>query len=75
LAVLPIISGTDLIKVLTKITFKVTRQKGSHVVLRKSGLPPLSIPLHPELKKGLLLSLITVAKVEKDDLIKLLKDP
>lgn len=75
MAVLPVISGTDLIKALHKITFRPARQVGSHVVLRKTGFPPLSVPLHQELKKGLLLHLITVANVGKDELIRLLRDP
>ncbi len=32
---LPIVSGKDIIKVLTKVGFRVDRQKGSHIYLNK----------------------------------------
>jgi predicted RNA binding protein YcfA (HicA-like mRNA interferase family) len=52
---LPVISGEKAIKAFIRAGWKVDRQVGSHVILRKEGSPiTLSIPLHRELKKGLL---------------------
>jgi predicted RNA binding protein YcfA (HicA-like mRNA interferase family) len=51
---LPIISGNELIKILTKhFRFRVLRQKGSHVTLT-NDISFITIPLHPELDKGTL---------------------
>jgi predicted RNA binding protein YcfA (HicA-like mRNA interferase family) len=54
---LPTISGLDAIKRLKKAGFIATRQKGSHVRLEKfdgEKTIKITVPLHPELKKGTL---------------------
>lgn len=56
---LPIISGAGAIKVFENAGFTRARQSGSHVVLKKENFPVLlSVPLHKELDRGLLRSLI-----------------
>lgn len=54
------ISGKDAVKAFGKIGYVVTRQKGSHVRLKSTLRPsdPLTIPLHKELKIGLIKALI-----------------
>jgi predicted RNA binding protein YcfA (HicA-like mRNA interferase family) len=52
------ISGKDAIRRLKKLGYIIVRQKGSHVRLNHPAKPPLTVPLHRELKKGLLLQLI-----------------
>lgn len=43
------------------------RISGSHAILRKEGSPvTLSVPLHPEMRKGVLRSLIKDAAIEID---------
>ena len=50
---LPVISGADCVKALTKIGFEVHRQRGSHiVVVRKSPPSQTTIPNHKELDRG-----------------------
>ena len=52
---LPSISGRDCVKVLQKAGFKVLRQKGSHIVLRKDEpFSQVVIPDHKELDRGTL---------------------
>ena len=53
---LPQITAKDLIKILTKIGFKVIRQKGSHIFLRHENGRTTVIPNHPgeKLDRGLL---------------------
>jgi len=53
---LPQISANELIKILEKIGFKVTRQKGSHVFLRHEDGRTTVVPNHPgeKLDRGLL---------------------
>ena len=44
---LPLITGTELIKILEKLGFKTVRQVGSHVFLRHSDGRTTIIPVHP----------------------------
>ena len=60
MAKLPQITATDLIKILTKIGFKVTRRRGSHVFLRHEDGRTTVIPIHrgEKLDRGLLNKII-----------------
>jgi len=71
---LPIVSGKDIIKVLTKVGFRVDRQKGSHIYLIKDEpfFKAVSVPNHKELKKGTLKNILKRSGLTVDDLIKLL---
>ncbi len=72
---IPIISGSELIKVLSKIGYQVIRQRGSHIRLRASGkseLRPITVPNHKTVKTFLLLKIIKQAGLSLDDLKKLL---
>lgn len=52
---LPRISGRQAVRAFEKAGWEVARQRGSHVVLTKSGsIYTLSIPLHRTLGPGLL---------------------
>lgn len=54
---LPIISGLDVIKRLKRAGFIAVRQKGSHVRLERfddEKTIKITVPLHPEIKKGTL---------------------
>ena len=71
---LPQISGRDTIKKLNKIGFVATRQKGSHVRIEKQtpeGIIKITIPLHPQLKKGTLLHIIKDAGLTLEEFLKL----
>ncbi len=48
---LPMVSGENLIKFLSKRGFEIRTQSSSHIVLQKDWIV-LSVPLHSELKKG-----------------------
>jgi len=48
------------------------RQVGSHVTLIRSGVRPLTIPLHRELAKGTLRALIRAAGITVGDFVALL---
>ncbi len=66
---LPQISGSKLIKILTKSGFEIIRQKGSHVRLEKkldNEVIKLTIPLHDELKRGTLSKIIKESKLSED---------
>jgi predicted RNA binding protein YcfA (HicA-like mRNA interferase family) len=56
---LPILSGRDVVKVFARDGWQVARQRGSHIILVKSGsMATLSVPDHREVAKGTLRSLI-----------------
>jgi predicted RNA binding protein YcfA (HicA-like mRNA interferase family) len=43
---LPVVSGAEVIRALTRLGFEVVRQRGSHVILR-SGQMGCVVPNHP----------------------------
>ncbi len=69
---LPVVSGADTIRALELMGFKVTRQRGSHIVLRK-GSQGCVVPNHKELKAGTLAGIIKQAGISIDDFVDALK--
>jgi predicted RNA binding protein YcfA (HicA-like mRNA interferase family) len=67
---LPVISGQKAVKAFVRAGWHLDRISGSHAILRKEGsLATLSVPLHPEMKKGLLHSLIKDAGINIEDFL------
>lgn len=69
----PVVSRRDVIRALKKIGFKVVKIKGSHAKLKNKNRTVI-VPLHSELSKGTLLSIIRQAGITKQQLVELLKD-
>lgn len=72
---LPVVSGQDFVRALTKAGFEIHHQKGSHIILKQT-VPPfarLSVPNHRELKRGLLVSLLRDAGLTRDEFLALLE--
>ncbi|MFW3145996.1 MAG: type II toxin-antitoxin system HicA family toxin [Thermoplasmatota archaeon] len=77
---LPVVSGKQLIKLLSNLGYSAARQKGSHVRLVKStpvGDHKITIPLHDEMAKGTLNDILSKVSlwnsIPKDELIEMLK--
>lgn len=70
---LPVISGKETVKALSKLGYYVRNQKGSHVHLRHSIRRPLTVPLHSTLAKGTLKEIIKSADLTEEEFIELLK--
>jgi predicted RNA binding protein YcfA (HicA-like mRNA interferase family) len=69
---LPVCTGKEVIEVFEKIGWQIDRQKGSHVTLIKEGeTVVLTVPLHKEIDKGLLRSLIRKANLTVEEFITL----
>jgi predicted RNA binding protein YcfA (HicA-like mRNA interferase family) len=69
----PVVSGQRLIKALEAEGWKVARQRGSHVRLKRAGHRfALVVPLHKELRKGTLAGILRDADLSADDLRRLL---
>jgi predicted RNA binding protein YcfA (HicA-like mRNA interferase family) len=58
---LPQIEGKELVRLLIKIGFEITRQKGSHVRMESKSGTKVSVPVHPNrnVPTGLLHDIIT----------------
>jgi len=73
---LPVLSGKEMVKVLSKIGFQHLRTRGSHAILSKEdkekGKITIPVPLHPELAKGTLKSIINQGGLKLDDLLNLI---
>jgi predicted RNA binding protein YcfA (HicA-like mRNA interferase family) len=73
---LPLLSGKEIIKALTKMGFEEIRQKGSHVILKKktsTGDIGCVVPLHKEVALGTLKGILKQASVSVEEFIKVLK--
>ena len=65
---LPGISGKECIRALEKLGFYQTRQKGSHVVMRRE-FSGCVVPLHKEIKVGTLSGILKQASVDPEEFI------
>jgi predicted RNA binding protein YcfA (HicA-like mRNA interferase family) len=75
LSKLPTISGREIVKVLVRIGFAIVGRKGSHVRLkRQRGKEVLIVivPMHRDLAKGTLRSILRQANLTVEDLNRLL---
>jgi predicted RNA binding protein YcfA (HicA-like mRNA interferase family) len=75
LSKLPVVSGREIVRVLTKIGFAIAGRKGSHVRLkRRRGEEALIVivPMHRELARGTLKSILRQANLTTEDLLRLL---
>lgn len=72
---LPVTSGNNAIKVFQKIGYQTVRQRGSHIRMRHTdpSHKPLTIPVHKELKPGLLRKLLRDSGLSVEEFVKLLK--
>jgi len=65
------ISGKECLKILcNKFRFKIIRQKGSHIILKKiapTGKVGAVIPMHNELKIGTLKGILKQAKISEEE--------
>jgi len=69
---LPVLSGKEVIKALSKLGYYVRDQKGSHVHLRHPSRKPLTVPNHPEVAKGTLSAIIKEAGLTIEEFMALL---
>jgi predicted RNA binding protein YcfA (HicA-like mRNA interferase family) len=65
---LPVCSGGEVIRALERLGFRVVRQRGSHVMLRK-GMDGCVVPLHRELKRETLSGILRQAGVGASEFI------
>jgi len=69
---LPHLSGREIIRALERLGFKQARQRGSHVVMKKSvagGSIGCVIPMHDEVAIGTLRSVLRQAHLSPEEFI------
>lgn len=66
------VSSSKVVKIALKLGFFVSRQKGSHIILKNNSGKLLVIPNHKKLKIGTLLQIIKVLDLSKEEFEKLL---
>lgn len=69
---LPVCSGAEVIQALGRIGYQAVRTRGSHVRLRCSGRPPVTVPLHDELDRGTLRAILRQAQLTAEEFTDLL---
>jgi len=71
---LPVVSGLETVKALSKISYEVDHQTGSHVILRLKEGPHrrIVVPLHKEIAKGTLRAIIRQAGLTVEEFVELL---
>jgi predicted RNA binding protein YcfA (HicA-like mRNA interferase family) len=70
---LPVISGRECADALTRIGFRWSRQRGSHIILiRDTPITLVAVPDHKELDRGTLRAIIRQAGLGVDDFLALL---
>ena len=68
---LPVLSGRRVVKVFKSFGWQVARQRGSHIILIKSGhISTLSVPDHREVARGTLRALIRLADLTVEQFIR-----
>jgi len=75
MAGLPILSGKEIVKILSKLGYKHVRTRGSHIILvrqTKEGKKTIPVPNHKELARGTLKAIIKQAGLKLDDFLELL---
>jgi predicted RNA binding protein YcfA (HicA-like mRNA interferase family) len=63
---LPVVSGAELVRAFERLGFVKVSQRGSHAKLRRASVRCV-VPLHRELKKGTLASILSDAEVSVED--------
>ena len=69
---LPRVSGAEVVRALERLGFRVTRQRGSHIVMRR-GAAGCVVPNHRELKTGTLAGVIKQAGIAVAELLDALR--
>ena len=71
---IPVLSGQEVVKIFTRLGWDVARQRGSHIILVKSGhIATLSVPNHREVARGTLRTPIARAGITVEEFLNAMK--
>lgn len=68
---LPIVSGKELIKILTHFGYRIIRQRGSHIRLACMGKKSVTVPNHKMIGYGLLNKILRDADIPSELFVKM----
>ncbi len=67
----PLLRPRAVVAAFQKLGWEVARQRGSHIILTKTGhIATLSIPNHPEVARGTLRALIARAGISVEEFLR-----
>jgi predicted RNA binding protein YcfA (HicA-like mRNA interferase family) len=69
---LPVVSGAQVITALAKVGFEHVSQRGSHVKVRRDDGRVVIVPMHRELARGTLRSILRQAGLTVDEFTEIL---
>jgi predicted RNA binding protein YcfA (HicA-like mRNA interferase family) len=70
---LPRLSGQQVVAALQRVGFRVRRQHGSHIILRRDGpFAQTVVPAHRELDRGTLRAILRQVDISVDEFLGLL---
>lgn len=70
MAALPLLRPREAVRAFEQFGWRVARQRGSHIVLTKPGVPvTLSVPDHAEVARGTLRALIAKAGLTVEEFL------
>jgi predicted RNA binding protein YcfA (HicA-like mRNA interferase family) len=70
---LPSASGAEVVKALGKVGFRLVRQQGSHMILRRDDpFAQTTVPNHRELDRGTLRAILRQTGISVEDFTRLL---
>lgn len=70
MAILPSVSGREVVRAFESFGWTVARQSGSYIVMTKPGeIASLSVPNHKSVAKGTLRGLIRTANLTVDEFV------
>ena len=72
---MPVLSGRDVVKILSKLGYEYIRTRGSHIIMIKQsekGKKMIPVPNHKELAKGTLKAIMNQAGLKLEELLKLM---
>jgi predicted RNA binding protein YcfA (HicA-like mRNA interferase family) len=70
---LPRLSGRECVKALERAGFRIKRQEGSHIILRRdSPFAQVVVPNHKELDRGTLRSVLRFARLTVEQFVDLM---
>lgn len=71
---LPVLSGREVVKALSRLGYEIDHQTGSHMILRNRNPPHrrLTVPNHREIAIGTLLAIIRQSGLTREQFVELL---
>ena len=70
---LPIVSGKEVVKILSTLGYYFDRQKGSHMIMVKKGCRSIPVPNHKPVSYRTVEAIIKQSEITKDKFISLYK--